>query len=281
MDVTVGVMAYNEEEWICGLLDSLLGQRLRRVRIREVIVVSSGSTDRTNDIVMGFCRRDRRIRLVREPERRGKSRAISRFLRLAKTEIVVLSNADIVLERDAVERLCEPLFDGRAGISVARPVSLYGRNSFIGYTNNIVWEMWHSICAKCPKYGELMAFRRLFPGIGDTSVDEEFIGMLFARRGMKPVYVPGAVFYNTGPRTLKGFMRQRRRVFAGHLFLKKGWGHEASTMGFLGAIRALRDVGERRVVWIALAMVIEALGRALGFYDYVLGREEIVWNVAR
>ncbi len=51
MDISVGVIAYNEENNIANLLDSLLKQS---ARIKEIVVVSSGSTDKTNEIVKEF-----------------------------------------------------------------------------------------------------------------------------------------------------------------------------------------------------------------------------------
>ena len=53
LTASVGVMAYNEEQNIGKLLAALKGQSLENVEIRQIIVVSSGSTDRTDDIVAG------------------------------------------------------------------------------------------------------------------------------------------------------------------------------------------------------------------------------------
>jgi biofilm PGA synthesis N-glycosyltransferase PgaC len=280
MEVAVGVMAYNEERNIGMLLESLLGQRLKRVRIREIIVVSSGSTDRTDEIVRGLCKKDKRIRLVTEPERAGKARAINVFLGLAKTDVVVLSNADIVPEGGAIEGLCLPLLDDRVGITIARPISGYSKESLLGYSTNLVWNLYHFMTMERPKFGELMGFRRVFDGIEETSVDEEFIGMLVTRGGLGAAYVPEAIYYNFGPRTLKGFIRQRRRIFAGHLFLKMRKGHTPPSMN-IGVVRSLRRVDDKRILYILLAMGLEGLARSMGLYDYLVGREEIVWGVAR
>jgi len=64
--VTVGVPAYNEERNIGKLLSTLLQQRTYSVRIDEIIVVSSGSTDKTDTIVEEFARRGCRVMLIRE-----------------------------------------------------------------------------------------------------------------------------------------------------------------------------------------------------------------------
>jgi biofilm PGA synthesis N-glycosyltransferase PgaC len=51
MRVSIAVPAYNEERNIGELLDTLRAQRVKRAKIVEVVVVASGCTDRTAEIV--------------------------------------------------------------------------------------------------------------------------------------------------------------------------------------------------------------------------------------
>src|SRR5262249_28750353 len=78
---SVGVMAHNEEANIGRLLDALLAQHLTTVEIGEIVVVASGCTDGTIGIVEEYRARDRRIGLVVQPAREGKTAAINLFLR--------------------------------------------------------------------------------------------------------------------------------------------------------------------------------------------------------
>jgi glycosyltransferase involved in cell wall biosynthesis len=54
--VSVGVFAYNEAANIGFLLDALLSQKLQLAQIDEIIVVSSASTDGTDEIVSDYSR---------------------------------------------------------------------------------------------------------------------------------------------------------------------------------------------------------------------------------
>ncbi len=78
---TVGIFAHNEEANIAHLLQIMLEQDLEKVEIREIIVVSSGSTDQTDSIVRQFGQKDRRIRLLVQAKRQGKASAINLFLK--------------------------------------------------------------------------------------------------------------------------------------------------------------------------------------------------------
>ena len=61
---SVGITAHNEEKNIGKLLTALLAQELEQVDISEIIVVASGCTDRTCDVVRDFEKQD-----VRAPSR--------------------------------------------------------------------------------------------------------------------------------------------------------------------------------------------------------------------
>ena len=54
---SVGITAHNEEKNIGKLLEALLGQELEQVEISEMIVVASGCTDRTCDVVREYEKR--------------------------------------------------------------------------------------------------------------------------------------------------------------------------------------------------------------------------------
>ena len=59
IDVSIGIMAYNEERNIGKLLNILLNQRLKTTHISEIVVVSSGSTDKTDSIVKNAAKKNK------------------------------------------------------------------------------------------------------------------------------------------------------------------------------------------------------------------------------
>jgi len=52
--ISVGIMAYNEEANIRGLLNAVIDQKIQEGTVSEIFIVSSGSRDKTNDIVREF-----------------------------------------------------------------------------------------------------------------------------------------------------------------------------------------------------------------------------------
>jgi glycosyltransferase involved in cell wall biosynthesis len=70
---SVGITAYNEEANIGRLLQAMLDQRLYEVEISDIIVVASGCTDRTEEIVRDYMEKDPRIQLYVQEKREGKT----------------------------------------------------------------------------------------------------------------------------------------------------------------------------------------------------------------
>ena len=114
---TVGIFAHNEENNIGQLLQIMLEQQLETAAIREIIVVSSGSTDATEDIVRDFAARDVRIRLLIQARREGKASAINLFLKHQTERVLVICSADLQPQPDAIEKLVAPFADPEMGMT--------------------------------------------------------------------------------------------------------------------------------------------------------------------
>jgi cellulose synthase/poly-beta-1,6-N-acetylglucosamine synthase-like glycosyltransferase len=285
MKITIGIPAYNEEKNIRTLLTALLMQEQKRTKISEIIVVSSGSTDRTDEIVKEYSNIDDRIILIRQPQRRGKASAINEILKASTNDIIVLESADTIPEKDCIEKLCLPFLDEKIGMTGAHPIPTNSRDTFTGYTVHLIWELHHRISLKTPKCGELIAFKKLFDKIPEDIVtDEAWIEYEVRKRGYEIVYVPEAVVYNRGPETIREFIKQRRRIACGHLDLKKRTKYTVSTVKMantLPILLTLFPINEpKKWVYFMGACALEGLARILGYYDYYIRKKKyVVWEM--
>jgi cellulose synthase/poly-beta-1,6-N-acetylglucosamine synthase-like glycosyltransferase len=279
-------MAYNEETGIGPMMEAVLAQELHEVEIAEIIVVASGCTDRTEEIVREFAKRDPRVRLVTQPCRSGKSSAVNLLLRQTAQEIIVFVNADTVPAPDAIEQLVTPFHDPLVGMTGGRPIPINDPHTFMGYAVHLLWALHHQISLRRPKMGELIAFRNFFHQIPpDSAVDEASIEPLIRGQGLRLHYAPDAVVYNRGPETAADFLRQRRRIYAGHVYVRNTLGYGVSTMKaprilelLLFAPGVKRDW--RFLLWGPAVVALEAYARVLGATDYnVWKRKHAVWEV--
>jgi len=137
-----------------------------------------------------------------------------------------------------------------------------------------------------PKLGEMIAFRKLMDSIpAESAVDEASIEAIVRSHGLKLRYVPDAIISNKGPTNLKDFIKQRRRIQNGHLWLKQKQDYKVVS----------QDGGT--LLWILLAelreypasapkvfavMLLEMYCRLLGSWDfYIKGKNPFAWDIAR
>lgn len=280
----MGITAHNEEANIGRLLERVLEQRLSSVVLHEIIVVISGCTDNTEAIVREYAAREPRISLLIQERREGKASAINLFLRHATQPILILCSADVLPELDAIEKLVTPLADVNIGMTSCRPVPVNDPATFMGFGVHLLWELHHQINLNGFKAGEMTAFRKIFERIPyDTAVDEASVEPIIRGQGYKVRYVPDAIIYNKGAETVDDFLRQRRRIYAGHLIIKESLGYAVSTMSGLKILRLLLahlDWRPKQFVWTWLIVALEMYGRYLGWRDYKAKRDHSVWEIA-
>ncbi len=284
----VAIMAYNEEANIGQMLESILSQRLQQVEIAEIIVVASGCTDRTEEIVSDLAGKDSRIRLLTQPQRKGKSMAVNLLLRQTTQQVIALVSADIIPAPDAIENLVAPFGNSWVGMVGGRPVPTNDDRTFMGYAAHLLWSLHHQISLRRPKMGEMIAFRNFFRQIPfDSAVDEASIEPLIRGQGLQLHYASDAVVYNRGPDTVQDFIRQRRRIYAGHVYVRDTLGYRVATMkGARILWLLLTNPGIRRdwryFLWGPAVIALEIGARFMGLMDYgVWRRKHIIWDVAK
>ena len=283
LDCSVGLMAHNEERNIANAIEAVLAQQPTFGELVELIVVASGCTDRTTDIVAALALDDPRIRLIVQELRAGKASAINLFIAAARAPILVLVNADNIVTPGSIDALVEQFHDAAVGMVGGKPVPVNDDDTFLGYAVHLLWRLHDQIARESPKLGEIVAFRNIVASIPtDTAVDELSLQAVVTELGYRLVYEPRAVVYNCGPTTTSDFLRQRRRIFAGHLYIARNQGYAASTMSFtrIGRVllRSESDNIAKAPLWAAGALALETTARVLGYYDFLRRRPHHIWT---
>ena len=99
--VSIIVPVYNGEKYIQDSLKSILNQTYRNI---EIIIVDDGSTDRTEQLIGEFTKKDNRIKLVRQSNS-GAPRARNHGLRYATGEVVTFFDADDLMREHYISHM--------------------------------------------------------------------------------------------------------------------------------------------------------------------------------
>ncbi len=145
--ISILIAACNEEASIEEKLRQTLRLKYPADKL-EILVLSDGSQDRTDEIVRNFA--DPRVRLVRIPERRGKTNAQNEGVKQASGEVLIFSDATTIYHPQALQYLAANYQDPTVGAVSGRyqyfdsehvsPTGL-GTIAFWNYENRIkVWQ---------------------------------------------------------------------------------------------------------------------------------------------
>lgn len=104
--VTVMVVAHNEEKVILEKLHNILELDYPKDKI-EFLIASDNSTDKTNKIVREFIEgnQDRKIRIYEVKARKGKTNAQNEAQKTVKTEYLVMTDANSMMDKSSVKEL--------------------------------------------------------------------------------------------------------------------------------------------------------------------------------
>jgi cellulose synthase/poly-beta-1,6-N-acetylglucosamine synthase-like glycosyltransferase len=222
--ISIIVPAYNEAANIKRTLDSIVESDYPA---KEIIVVDDGSKDLTYSVASQYMQtcKDCRIRVTRK-KNGGKASAMNYGLRFAAGEIVVIVDADSLIEKNALRDVAKE-FQRPNVVAVAGTVKVL--NPFSILANCTALE-----CVVVPNLQRpafsLLGIVMIVPGaIGafskkrliqrglydkDTITEDFDLTIKIAKGGGKIVAIP-AISYTECPTTLKGFYKQRIRWYRG------------------------------------------------------------------
>jgi len=239
------VAAYNERHFIETKIKNSLAQDYPASKI-EFIFVTDGSTDETYDIIHAHPS----IHLLHRPERLGKTDALNRAVAVASHEVIIVSDANTILNKDAVRLIAAhyalPHVGGVAGEKKVVPVlPVEGQVGYRlaaggGMTGGIVRDAAHDdgpgegeglywkyesalkridseFYSVVGAAGELFSFRKsLYEPIPATVILDDFIiSMRIAEKGYRVLYEPGAYAMETPSFSMEEERKRKVRIAAG------------------------------------------------------------------
>ena len=99
--ISVIIPVYNAEKTIRRCLESIMSSEYEEY---EVIVVDDGSTDNSASILFEYANRDRRVKIINQPNS-GPSIARNKGLELAEGEIIAFVDSDDYVRNDYLDQL--------------------------------------------------------------------------------------------------------------------------------------------------------------------------------
>ena len=281
--LVIGVCAYNEENNIARLLENLISEQ-NIPKECKILVVCSGCTDKTPQIVASFQKKDSRIRPLIENVRRGKSNALNKIFEAARVEadILILVNADALPEKGSVSRLVSKFTTSDVGAVFAQPVPMKISDGLCYGVVCLIWRLHHIISTlDIPKLsGELCAVRTacLQKIPENAATDEPYIESAIRKRHKNILYAPEALVHIRCPTNIADIIKQRKRIWIGHMQLQNTTGYKVSTASFKNMLRAVSALERSETVYVLPGGFLEILAYLEARILFSKGNVPFVWE---
>jgi peptidoglycan-N-acetylglucosamine deacetylase len=232
--VTVVIPAYSEAAVIARTVRSVRAQQYPYL---EIVVIDDGSTDDTLAAARAGADDDARVRCIRQSNG-GKASALNTGMQHATGEVIVVVDADTMLEADAIRHLVRPLSDTRVGAvagnaKVGNRVNLVTRWQSVEYVTSQNLDRRAFALLDCITVvpGAIGAWRReaILAAGGfshDTLAEDQDLTMTLLRRGQRIAMADQAIAWTEAPETLRALLSQRFRWSFGTL--QCAWKHRAA-----------------------------------------------------
>ena len=214
--ISITLPAYNAQDTLRPVLEALVRTDYPVDR-RQLLVVSDGSTDGTDDLVREYASQG--VELLRVEGRVGKTEVENRAFDALRGEIIVNTDASVTIKPDAVKKLVTALQDPGVGVASGRDISVASVGA-VGHASEaayVGYEMWvrdleTAVDGIVGSSGCLYAIRaslhrRYLPG----HLSRDFSSALWARlNGVRAVSVRDAICFV--PRAANVRIEYRRKI---------------------------------------------------------------------
>jgi len=218
---TLIVAAYNEEAFIEEKIKNSLGLIYPYGKL-QFIFITDGSSDATPEIVSKFPE----INLMHSAERKGKMAAVHRAVAATNSDVIVFTDANTFLNKEAVINICRHYSNPKVGaVAGEKRVQITetadataGEGFYWKYESKL--KTWDSeLYSVVGAAGELFSVRTsLYEYVPSNAIIDDFmISMLIAKKGYKIVYEPEAYASETSSEDVKEELKRKIRIAAGGL----------------------------------------------------------------
>jgi biofilm PGA synthesis N-glycosyltransferase PgaC len=216
--VSFVIAVHNGEKFLQRKLDTIFGLNYPR-ELMEILIVSDGSTDRTDEIAQAFAAQG--VRFLAVP-RAGKSAALNAAIPMLSGEILVLTDIRQTLDPDCLRNVIACFGDPKVG-AVSAELHVVDERTHEEFYTDLYWryELWQRqrmsrIDSSFGCTGAFYAVRRELwtpfpPGL---LVDDAYLPLTVFFRGYRVIYEPTSKIYDF-PTALGSEFRRKVRTQAG------------------------------------------------------------------
>lgn len=218
-EVTLLVAAYNESDYVLDKVKNTIAQNYPSDKLK-IVFVTDGTTDDSIEKLKSF----EQVKVYHSDERKGKMAAINRVMPLIKSPITVFTDANAMLNTDAIKSMVEHFVNPKVGVVAGEKqiIKVSENNAEVGeglywkyesFLKKLDSELYSTVGAA----GELYAIRTsLFQTLEtDTLLDDFVLSLRICSKGYVTAYEPSAKAMETASLNIAEELKRKVRISAG------------------------------------------------------------------
>ena len=219
-EVTLMICAYNEQDIVESKMENT--HQIDYPKLK-VVWVTDGSNDLTNDYLAKY----HDVEVIYSPERRGKTAALNHGLALVQSELVVMTDANTMLNPESIQEIVRCFMDPKvACVAGEKRVAARHEGQAAAESEGLYWKYestlkrWDGeLYSAMGAAGELCAIRRsLYEPMPENALLDDFVMSLrMVDKGYKIAYTSEAYAMEYGSANLEEESKRKRRIAAGGL----------------------------------------------------------------
>lgn len=232
--ITIVITSYKEPKTIGRAIKAFLDQDLPKFEL----IVSAPDKETLNE-ARKFQYKNKNVKLIKDLGK-GKPSALNNIFKIAKGNILILSDGDVYVSKNSVKNLLKHIDNKKIGAVTGRPVSINEKRTMLGFWAHLLTTGFHyeriheqknnrNILASGYLYAIKKEFVKKIPE--NILADDAFISFSIIQKGKKIVYEPESEVYVKYPTNIQDWIKQKTRT-AGRFYQLNKYFHISKLSSF-------------------------------------------------
>ncbi len=243
--LSIIITSFKEPKTIGRAIEHIIHQNISE----EYELIVSAPDKETLEVAQSYQEKNKKIVLFQDPGK-GKSYAINLLFEKLKGNIIILTDGDVYVSNDSINKIVDLFNDSQVGCVTGRPVSVENKNYLLGYWSHMLCDAAHLLRLKRHTKHEFLECSGYFWAFRNNVIKEfpldvaedSIVPVIFWKKGYTIKYSPESKVFVSYPKNFSDYMKQKKRTIKSHEKIQKYVKNPPQMKTFFNELSGMIDV---------------------------------------